>query len=85
MNSCWFCDTPQGEFRITLTRWLGRDRAVLYFEQQPLGCFDTAEGALDSLIRGETYKPSCGLDVRRLPVPPSLSDWVYAPRPEAGA
>ncbi|WP_407521966.1 hypothetical protein [Methylobacterium oryzisoli] len=79
MGGYWFCHTMQGEFRIVLTRWAGRDRVVLSYEGEALGCYETAEAALDRLIHGETYKPSCGLDIRHLAVPTSLSDWVFAP------
>ncbi|ACA16248.1 hypothetical protein M446_1758 [Methylobacterium sp. 4-46] len=78
MSGYWFCETPQGEFRIALTRWAGRDRVVLFYEREPLGCYDSAELALDRLIHGETYTPSCGLDLRHLPLPTTLSDWVFA-------
>ncbi|MEH3144160.1 MAG: hypothetical protein PGN34_02150 [Methylobacterium frigidaeris] len=80
MGGYWFCDTLQGEFRIAPTRWAGQDRVMLSYEGQALGCYESAEVALDRLLHGETCMPSCGLDVRRLPVPARLSEWAFAPR-----
>ncbi|MER2264632.1 hypothetical protein [Methylobacterium oxalidis] len=78
MSGFWFCDTQQGAFRIELMHLAGEKRYVIFFEDEPLGCCGSAEAALERLIRGDTYKPSCGLDIRRLPLPTALSGWVFA-------
>ncbi|WP_336492438.1 hypothetical protein [Methylobacterium nigriterrae] len=81
MSGYWLCDTQQGAFRIELMRFVDTQRFVVVYEDEPLGCSDTPEAALNRLIHGETYKPSCGLDIRRLPLPTTLSGWVYATSP----
>ncbi|GJD53158.1 hypothetical protein OPKNFCMD_5929 [Methylobacterium crusticola] len=80
MAGYWFCETAQGEFRIALTRWAGADRVGVFYEDEVLGCYDTAEAALSRLIQGDTHGPSCGLDITRLPLPTTLSGWVFAIR-----
>ncbi len=84
MSGFWLCDTPQGAFRIEMMCLANTQRFVILFEDEPLGCCDTAEAALTRLVRGETYKPSCGLDIKLLAPPPTLSGWVYAAPPRQG-
>ena len=81
MSGYWLCDTQQGAFRIELMRFADTQRFLILYEDEPLGCGDTPEAVLDRLIRGDTYTPSCGLDIRRLPLPTTLSGWVYAASP----
>ena len=81
MSGYWLYDTQQGAFRIELMRFADTQRFVVLYEDEPLGCSDTAEAALNRLIHGETFKPSCGLDIRRLSLPTTLSDWIYASSP----
>ena len=78
MSGYWLCDTQQGLFRIALMRFADTQRFIILYEDEPLGCCETPEAALNRLIHGETSQPSCGLDIRRLPLPTTLSDWVYA-------
>ncbi|MER2268946.1 hypothetical protein [Methylobacterium oxalidis] len=81
MRGYWLCDTHQGAFRIEMIRLAGRDRFVVFFENEALGASDTAEDALSRLVQGGTHKPSCGLDISRMPLPTALSGWTFASVP----
>lgn len=81
MNGYWLCDTGQGVFHIELRHIADQQGFVILFDGEPLGCCPTAEAALERLIHCKTYKPSCGLDIRRLNVPTVITDWVYAAGP----
>ncbi|MDR7040231.1 hypothetical protein J2X36_005013 [Methylobacterium sp. BE186] len=81
MRGYWLCDTPQGAFRIEMIRLAGRDSFVVFYENEPLGSCETAEAALTRLIQGGTHKPSCGLDISRMPLPTALSGWTFASAP----
>lgn len=79
LNGCWLYETPHGVFRIEWTRVGERGCFAVTFEQDLLGCYETATAALTSLVQGETQKPRCGLDIRRLGLPPSVVSWTFCP------
>jgi hypothetical protein len=79
LSGCWLYETPHGVFRIEWTRIGQRSCFAVIFEQDLLGCYDTASAALTSLLKSETQKPRCGLDIRHLDLPPSLVSWTFCP------
>ena len=79
LSGCWLYETPHGVFRIEWTRLGERGCFAVIFEQDLLGCYETATAALTSLVQGETQKPRCGLDIRRLGLPPSVVSWTFCP------
>ena len=79
LSGCWLYETPHGVFRIEWTRIGQRSCFAVIFEQDLLGCYETASAALTCLIKGETQKPRCGLDIRRLGLPPSVVSWTFCP------
>lgn len=82
LSGCWLYETPHGVFRIEWTRIGERGCFAVIFEQDLLGCYETASAALTCLIKGETQKPRCGLDIRRLGLPPSVVSWTFCPATE---
>lgn len=79
LGGCWLYDSLQGEFRIELVCVAGRRCYGAFWEAELLGCFGTPAAAAASLARGDVCKPSCGLDVCRLGLPPALVDWIFVP------
>jgi hypothetical protein len=79
LSGCWLYETPHGVFRIEWTRIAQRSCFAVIFEQDLLGCYETASTALTCLINGETQKPRCGLNIWRLGLPPSLVSWTFCP------
>ncbi|MCJ2050686.1 hypothetical protein [Methylobacterium sp. J-070] len=79
LSGCWLYETPQGVFRIEWTRMGARGCFAVTFEQDLLGCYDTASAALTALVAGETQKPRCGLDILRLALPQSVVSWAFCP------
>jgi hypothetical protein len=77
LRGCWLYETHQGVFRIEWTRIGKRGCFAVLFEQDLLGCYETATTALTRLVQGETQKPRCGLDILRLGLPPSLISWTF--------
>ena len=79
LSGCWLYETPQGTFRIEWTRIVARSCFAVIFEQDLLGCYDTATSALTALVQGETTKPRCGLNIERLNLPQSVMGWTFCP------
>ena len=79
LSGCWLYETPQGVFRIEWTRIGTRSCFAVIFEQDLLGCYDTATAALTALVQGETPKPRCGLNIQRLNLPQSVVSWTFCP------
>lgn len=78
-RECWLHVTFQGEFRIEPMPLAGRTRFAVLWENELLGCYETPAVAAAKLAQGLLCKPSCGLDLRQLDLPPTLSDWAYVP------
>lgn len=78
-RECWLYDTFQGEFRIEPTSLAGRPCYAVLWDNELLGCFDSPEIAATHLAYGQMRRPSCGLDLSRLGLPPALAAWVYVP------
>lgn len=83
MGGCWLHDTQQGTFRIEQGQLLRQACFIVLYEDEPLGCFASAQLALERLVSGQVHPPSCGLCVPRLPLPRSLDQWIFAPQPGA--
>lgn len=79
LSGCWLYETPQGVFRIEWTRLGARSCFAVIFEQDLLGCYDTATAALTALVQDETQKPRCGLNIKRLNLPQSVMSWTFCP------
>ena len=79
LSGCWLYETPQGVFRIEWTRIGARSCFAVIFEQDLLGCYDTATAALTALVQGETPKPRCGLNIQCLALPQSVVSWTFCP------
>lgn len=62
--------TRVGVFAIVFER----GRWHVLFEDEPLGSYATATQALDDLVGGSTYWPSCG-NPSQFSLPDDLSDW----------
>ena len=71
MTYSYFYRTKAGRFTIELA--LGRWQ--VYFENENLGNYATAELALDDLVGGHTWSASCG-DTSKLGLPSQLSEWT---------
>lgn len=68
--------THAGVFRIAVTA-NGRWQAM--FEDEGLGSYTTPQQALDDLVGGHTFWPSCG-DPSRFGLPEELADWSFIRR-----
>src|SRR3954454_10503575 len=79
LSGCWLYETTQGVFRNEWTGMGARGCFAVIFEQDLLGCYDTASAALTSLVSGGTQKPRCGLDIQRLALPQSVVSWTFCP------
>jgi hypothetical protein len=79
LSGCWLYETPQGVFRIEWTRVGRRSCFAVIFEQDLLGCYETATAALTALVQGETPRPRCGLNIQRLALPQSVVSWTFCP------
>lgn len=70
----------ESSFFITqFDRAVARGCFAVTFEQDLLGCYDTASAALTAPVAGETQKPRCGLDIQRLALPQSVMSWAFYP------
>ncbi len=78
-GECWLYATCQGEFRIEPMRLAGTACFAVLWEDELLGCYETPAVAASNLSRNLVHKPRCGLDLRRLGLPPTLTDWAYVP------
>lgn len=46
------------------------------FDGEGLGNYHSAESALDDLVGGHTFWPSCGKDPSEMGIPDDLSEWA---------
>lgn len=75
MDGYYACSTSAGEFRIASIN--GRWQAM--FQDEGLGSYVTAEQALEDLVGGHTFWPSCG-NPSRFKLPDDLSEWRFIRR-----
>lgn len=47
----------------------------MLFDGEGLGNYDSAEAALDDLVGGHTFSPSCGKETDEMGIPDDLSEW----------
>jgi hypothetical protein len=68
----WSYQTREGTFYIK------RDAGGFapWFGEEHLGWYATAQQALEDLVGGHTFTPSCG-DPSRLGLPDDLSEWDF--------
>ncbi len=50
-------------------------RFDVIFDGEGLGSYHSAAAALDDLVGGHTYSPSCGKDTDEMGLPDDLSEW----------
>jgi hypothetical protein len=48
-----------------------------FFEDEDLGAYHSAEGALDDLVGGHTSFPSNGLDPSTCGLPDEIAEWTF--------
>ncbi|MEM1191531.1 MAG: hypothetical protein AAGI72_23570 [Pseudomonadota bacterium] len=63
--------TRKGTFYI----WQLRDGWHPYFDDEDLGCYATAQTALDDLAGGHTFFPSSGVDPSTCGLPDEIGEW----------
>jgi len=75
----FFYSTAKGVVRITARA----DRWHVYFQEEDLGSYHSAEAAAGDVAGGHTFVPSDGTDLSDLGIPADITEWRVS-RPSSG-